>query len=123
MWSVLQLAEIVADHQVAVPKRLRRMSMMKRRAAQLRSPSRDTLAEGDQIIGSKHIHRGLPEFGVVRCLCQRHIATIGAPDHTGPLRIYAFVLRQDLGHGMHMVLPVFAAKVVVYPPGIAQSIT
>ena len=83
----------------------------------------DTLAEGDQIIGSKHIHRGLPEFGVVRCLCQRHIATIGAPDHTGPLRIDALVLRQDLGHGMDVIQPVLAAKVFVYPFGIAQSIT
>src|SRR5439155_24098882 len=28
----------------------------------------------------------------------------------------------DLSHGMHMVQPILAAKVVVYPLGIAQSI-
>src|SRR5260370_5750537 len=82
----------------------------------------DTLAEGDQIIGSKHIHRRRPEFRVARCLHQRHVATIGASDHASPLHIDALVLRQYLDHSMHMVQPVFAAKVVVYPPGIAQSI-
>ena len=82
----------------------------------------DTQAKSDQIIGAKHIHRGTPEFRVACCLCERHVAPIGASDHASPLHIDALVLRQDLFHGMHMVQPVLAAKVFVYPLGIAQSI-
>ena len=72
----------------------------------------NALHKGEQIIRTKHVTRGFPEFRMAPCECQRHVAAIRASHHTDARHVQPLILTQHL-EGGDMIKAIGASPIVV----------
>ncbi len=74
---------------------------------------RDAVEEREHVVRTEHVDGGRPQLGVAPRQRQRHVATVRTADDAGTTRVHSLVVRQHLGHRMHVVEPVLATPVMV----------